>query len=342
MVNLSNIFNQLLTGKHLTKEAAGEVISAVMNGDLTPIQISAVLTALHCKGEIVDEIVGAAEAMRSHAENIPTACQEIIDTCGTGGDQSGSINISTMAAFVSAGAGAVVAKHGNRSATSKCGSIDLLEKLGVNINLQPKMIAKCMDDVGLGILFARIVHPAMKYAAPVRGELGFRTIFNFLGPLTNPANPSYQLVGISSRDFLDMYSESLQKLGIKRAWVVHAEDGFDEITLTGPTIVMDVQPDSIQQRTLTPQEVGLKLCIKEDLAGGTAEENALITQKILSGEDKSPKRDAVVLNAGAALHISGKTGSLKDGIELAMESIDSGKAMGILEKLIRLSNETQE
>jgi anthranilate phosphoribosyltransferase len=337
MNNVSEALNFLLSGKDLTKSMAGDVISAIMSGNVSPVQIAAVLTALRCKGETVDEIAGAAEAMRSHAVAIPTSCGDIIDTCGTGGDQSGSINISTTAAFVVAGAGAVVAKHGNRSATSRCGSIDLLEQLGVNVNLGPELIAKCLEEIGLGILFARTVHPAMKFAAPIRGELGFRTIFNFLGPLTNPARPSYQLVGISNGDFLDTYAQCLQKLGIRRAWVVFGEDGFDEITLTGPTTVMDVCPDAIQQLKITPEDAGLKPCEKEELIGGSAERNAEITREILGGVERGPCRDAVALNAGAALHIAGKTPTLKEGVALALESIESGKAMSVLERLIRFS-----
>ncbi len=339
MSNLIDIFNQLIQGQHLTKNSAGEVISSIMSGELSPAQIAAVLTALRCKGETVDEIVGAAEAMRSHALDIPTAHMEILDTCGTGGDQSGSINISTMTAFVVAGLGIAVAKHGNRSATSKCGSIDLLEKLGVNVNLGPEKIGKCMDEIGIGVLFARVVHPAMRFAAPIRSELGFRTIFNFLGPLTNPAKPTFQLVGISNRENLDIYAECLQKLGIKRAWVVFGEDGYDEISLTGTTTIRDVQPDSIQKMEVHPEEAGLQPCSKEDLLGASPEENANITQKVLTGEIKGPQREAVLLNAGAALHILGKAANLKEGVNLAAESIDAGKAFGVLERLIHFSNQ---
>ncbi|MGC9329100.1 MAG: anthranilate phosphoribosyltransferase, partial [Candidatus Hinthialibacter sp.] len=292
----------------------------------------------HCKGEAVSEIVGAAKAMRRHAVPIRTRRRGLIDTCGTGGDRSGSFNVSTTAAFVVAAAGVPVAKHGNRSATSYCGSIDLLEQLGVNVMLEPEQIAACLDELGIGVLFARVVHPAMKYAAPVRSELGFRTIFNFLGPLTNPASPEYQLVGISDASRLDMFAQSLQLLGLRRAWVVSASDGLDEITLTGSTQVRQVSPDEIQSFDISPEEYGLSLCSPGDLKGGSLEENAAITRAILGGKERGPKRDVILLNAGAALTAAEKTSSIQEGIELAAHSIDSGKAAAVLDQLVQYSN----
>jgi len=336
-MDLLPVLEQLIAGRPLSQATAGEVISSIMRGEIAPALMAALLTAWRCKGETVEEIVGAAEAMRAHALRIPTTHEEIIDTCGTGGDQSGSFNISTTTAFVVAGAGVAVAKHGNRSASSRCGSIDLLEQLGVNVNLSPESIGRCLDEAGIAILFARVVHPAMRHAAPVRTELGIRTIFNWLGPLTNPAKPAFQLVGISNRNVMETYAACLQRLGIRRAWVVCGMDGLDEITLTGPTAVLEVTPEAIAPLSIDPESVGLKTGSRDCLKGGTPEENARITRNILSGEEQSPRRDAILLNAGAALHIAGKASSPVEGIRMAADSIDSGKANKALERLITIS-----
>lgn len=337
-MDLSAIMEMLLSGQSLDEKVSGDVISSVMQGHYTPVQIAAFLTALRCKGETVSEIAGAARAMRRHAIPIMTRRQGIMDTCGTGGDRSGSFNISTTAAFVVAGAGVPVAKHGNRSATSQCGSIDLLEQLGVNVILSAERMGECLDEVGLSVLFARVVHPAMKYAAPVRSELKFRTIFNFLGPLTNPASPEFQLVGISDGSRLETYAQCLQKLGLRRAWVVSASDGLDEITLTGPTRYIDVTQDSLTLGEISPNDVGLSVCSPADLKGGTLADNAAITRSILEGNEKGPKRDITLLNAGTALHIAGKSPSIREGIELARQSLALGNAAAILEKLITFTN----
>jgi anthranilate phosphoribosyltransferase len=335
MSYISETLESIIAGNHLSQDQAADVISIIMQGECTPAQTAALLIALRSKGETVDEIVGAATAMRSHAAKIPTTLTGILDTCGTGGDKSGTFNISTTSAFVAAGAGIPVAKHGNRSASSQCGSIDVLETMGVNINQTPDEIAHSLETISMGILFARVVHPAMKHAAPIRTELGIRTIFNWLGPLTNPARPSFQLVGISNPAFQNTYAQCLQKLGITKAWVVCAGDGLDEITLTRETNVIEVSQDApLKEFTVKPEDAGLTPCKQEDLLGGTAEENAAITKAILSGEEKGPKRDAVLLNAGAGIYLTGKASTLKEGVEKAAESIDSGKAMEVLEKLI--------
>ncbi len=338
-MEFTEILDILLNGQSLTEEIAGLAISTVMDGKCTPAQIAALLTALRCKGETTDEIVGAARAMRSHATPIKTSRQGLMDTCGTGGDRSGSFNISTTTAFVVAGAGVPVAKHGNRSATSKCGSIDLLEQLGVNVMITPEQAGCCLDEVGFSVLFARTVHPAMKYAAPVRSELGFRTIFNFLGPLTNPASPDYQLVGISDVGHIETYAQCLQKLGLKRAWVVNASDGLDEITLTGSTQCFEVTQDEIKQREINPEKLGLNLCSPVDLKGGSLEDNAAITLGILNGEDKGAKREITLLNAGTALTVAEQVPSIEEGIKLAADSIDSGRAYDVLQKLIQFTNQ---
>ena len=337
-MQVSQIMELLLAGQSLTEEQAGTAIGSVMEGQCTPAQIAALLTALRCKGETVDEITGAARAMRKHAVPIKTQRTGLIDTCGTGGDRSGSFNISTTSAFVVAGAGVPVAKHGNRSATSLCGSIDLLEKLGVNVMLSPEKAGACLDEVGITVLFARVVHPAMKHAAPIRGELGFRTIFNFLGPLTNPASPEFQLVGISDSSRLETYAKCLQNLGLKRAWVVSASDGLDEITLTGSTRYIDIQPEGIGDNELSPESLGLSCCKAEYLKGGDLEENAAITRAILEGKEQGPKRDITLLNAASALTVAGKASSVEEGLKLAADSVDTGKAAAVLEKLIQFSN----
>ncbi len=333
MSSFSSTLEAIITGENLSREQSAELISSIMKGEFTPAQTAAVLTALRAKGETVDEIVGAAAAMRSHAAPINTKHTGILDTCGTGGDKSGTFNISTTAAFVAAGAGIPVAKHGNRSASSQCGSIDVLEAMGVDVSQPPEEIEKTLDQVGMAILFARVVHPAMKHAAPIRSELGVRTIFNWLGPLSNPAKPTYQLVGISNPAFQQMYAECLQKLGIEKAWVVCAGDGLDELTLTRESKVIEVTDSSLNELTIVPASLGLNPCKPEDLLGGDAEKNAAITRAVLTGEEKGPKRDAVLLNAGAGIHIAGKADSLKDGIAAAAESIDSGKALEVLKRL---------
>ncbi len=337
-MKLTDILESIFAGKSLSEDQAGQAIGAVMEGQYTPVQIAALLTALRSKGETVEEIVGAARAMRDHAIPIHSMQEGIVDTCGTGGDRSGSFNISTTSAFVVAGMGIPVAKHGNRSATSLCGSIDLLEKLGVNVMLTPEQIASCLDEIGMTVLFARVVHPAMKYAAPVRSELGFRTIFNFLGPLTNPASPRYQLVGISDATRLEVYAQCLQKLGLQKAWVVSASDGLDEITLTGITRIMEITPDTLVKKELDPESVGLSCCSPEALKGGTLEDNATITRAILEGKEKGAKRDITLLNAGCTLMVVGKSASIEDGIRMAADCIDSGQAAAMLERLIEFTN----
>lgn len=331
-MNFSSLIDPLLAGESLPEDLAGEAVSAIMEGVLSNEKIAALLTAFHCKGETVDEVVGAAKAMRAHALKVSTRRQGVLDTCGTGGDRSGTINISTTAAFVIAAAGTPVAKHGNRSASSKCGSIDLLEALGIPVMLDPEQIGRSLDTVGIGILFARVVHPAMKYAAPVRSELGFRTIFNYLGPLTNPVLPAFQLVGVSNPGVQEMYAQSLQRLGTQKAWVVSG-GGLDEITITESSRVYEVTPERIDIFEITPESVGLPRGEKAELVGGDAAENAAITLAILQGKLSGPQTDAILLNAGAGLYVSGRAASLQDGVELAREQIRSGAAMHTLQAL---------
>lgn len=341
---------QRIANEHesLTREEARAVMTEVFSGSATDAQIAALLVALHMKGETVEEIVGFAEAIRAAAEPLPlhedsavsvsgTGRNALVDTCGTGGDASGTFNISTASAFVVAGAGVRVAKHGNRSLSSKCGSADVMEALGVKISLPSSVLAACLDEVGIVFLFAPAMHSAMKYVQPARRELRLRTIFNLLGPLTNPARASAQVVGVYSLELVERVAEALSMLGTHRALVVHGLDGLDEITITGPTRIAEVREGSVRTYEVTPEEFGMKRARLEDVAGGDAAANAAIIREILAGK-KSPKRDVVLLNAAAALVAAGKVEHLGDAMPLAAQSIDSGAAAAKLEALVKFTN----
>jgi anthranilate phosphoribosyltransferase len=332
----------------LTREEAREVMTEVFSGSATDAQIAALLVALHMKGETVEEIVGFAEAMRAAADPLPihegsavdvsgTGRDALVDTCGTGGDASGTFNISTATAFVVAGAGVRVAKHGNRSLSSKCGSADVMEALGVKISLPSAVLAACLEEVGMVFLFAPAMHSAMKYVQPARRELRLRTIFNLLGPLTNPARASAQVVGVYSLDLVEKVAEALSMLGVHRALVVHGLDGLDEITITGPTRIAEVREGNIRAYEVTPEEFGIKRAKLEDISGGDAEANAATIREILAGK-KSPRRDVVLLNAAAALVAASKAEHLGDALPLAAHSIDSGAATAKLNALVQFTS----
>ena len=332
----------------LTRDEAREVMAEVLSGKCSDAQIAALLVALRMKGETVEEIVGFAEAIRAEATslNLPenatvdvsdTERDALVDTCGTGGDASGTFNISTATALVAAGAGVRVAKHGNRSISSKCGSADVMEALGVNISLPPARVAACLKEVGIAFLFAPAMHAAMKYVQPARRELKLRTVFNLLGPLTNPAHASAQVVGVYSADLVEKLAEALSMLGLHHALVVHGLDGLDEITITGATRIAEVREGNLRSYEVTPEEFGMKRASLEDIAGGDATENAGIIRAVLGGE-KSPRRDVVLLNAAAALVAAGKAEHLAGAIPLAAKAIDSGAAAGKLEKLVQFTN----
>jgi len=323
-------------------------MAEVLTGKCTDAQIAALLVALHMKGETVEEIVGFAEAIRAAATPLSihqnstvdvsgTERDALVDTCGTGGDASGTFNISTATAFVVAGAGVRVAKHGNRSVTSKCGSADVMEALGVNINLTPARLAACLEEVGIAFLFAPAMHSAMRYVQTARRELRLRTVFNLLGPLTNPAHASAQVVGVYSADLVEKLAEALSMLGLRRAMVVHGADGLDEITITGPTRIAEVREGTVRSYEVTPEEFGMTRGSIEDLSGGDAAENAAIIREILDGKE-SPKRGVVLLNAAAALVAAGKADHLAQGMPLAEKSIDSGAAAGKLDALMQFTN----
>jgi anthranilate phosphoribosyltransferase len=335
----------------LSRDEARDLMSEVLRGDATDAQIAALLVALHMKGETVEEIVGFAEAIRRAATPLPltadstldvsgTERDALVDTCGTGGDASGTFNISTATALVTAGCGVRVAKHGNRSVTSKCGSADVVEALGVNISLPPQRVAECLDQVGIAFLFAPAMHSAMKYVQPARRELRLRTVFNLLGPLTNPAQASAQVVGVYSDALVEKLAEALCMLGLRRALVVHGRDGLDEITISGPTKIAEVRDGRVHTYEVTPEEFGLHRASLDDISGGDAAENAQIIRDILDGK-KSPRRDVVLMNAAAALVAAARVNTIHDGIAQAIASIDSGAGKSKLEALVRFTNAGQ-
>ncbi|MBN1894186.1 anthranilate phosphoribosyltransferase [bacterium] len=325
-------------GRDLTADEAYAAARFLMEGKATDSQISALLVSLHMKGETPDEIYGFAKAMRSKAAAVPLAENSVIDTCGTGGDGSGSFNISTLAAIVAAAAGCRVAKHGNRSITSRCGSADLLQSLGVQIELNPKGISACIEKTGIGFLFAPRLHPAMKHAAGPRKELGIRTIFNILGPLTNPAGARRQLIGVFHPALTLVLAQVLRSLGSEHVMVVHGEDGLDEISLSGRTQVHELRDGRLNGFTVTPEEMGFPRYRKEDFLGGDPEVNAGIARGVLR-KQKSPCRDMVLMNAGAVIYIAGLADTIASGIERAQDAVDSGKARVKLDELITCSRE---
>src|SRR5580700_3621457 len=342
-------------GQSLARAEAREVMAEVLAGSCTDAQIAALLVALRMKGETVEEIVGFAVAICAAATPLPvtfagtsdnaldlsgTGRDALVDTCGTGGDASGTFNISTASAFVTAGAGVRVAKHGNRSLTSKCGSADVMEALGVNINLPPARLAVCLEEIGITFLFAPAVHSAMKYVQSARRELGLRTVFNLLGPLTNPAHASAQVVGVYSVALVDKLAEALSMLRLHRALVVHGLDGLDEITITGPTRIAELREGTVRTYEITPEEFGMNRGTLDEISGGDAAANASIIRDILAGK-KSPRKDVVLLNAAATLLAAGKANHLADALPLASKSIDSGAAANKLEAMVRFTNVQQ-
>jgi anthranilate phosphoribosyltransferase len=329
---VSRAIDAVCAGDHLTADHAAAVLSEIMEGRADPVQTGAFLIALRAKGETVPELVGLARTMRSLASPVPTRRQDLVDTCGTGGGPS-TFNISTTAALVAAGAGCAVAKHGNRSNTSKSGSADLLEALGVNIEIEPAQVGRCIDEVGFGFMFAPKHHAAMAHVVPARKALGVRTIFNFLGPLTNPAGAKQQLLGVADRHFQETIAEALMGLGSERALVVSAEDGLDELSLSSPTRVIEVADGRTSEWFVEPGQFGLAPVELDRVAGGTPEENADVARRVLGG-DPGPHRDLVLLNAAAALYVGGLAADLEAGVARAAEAIDSGAAAQVLERLI--------
>jgi anthranilate phosphoribosyltransferase len=325
---------RLASHEALSADAAAEVMRAIMSGDVTPAQVGGFLMALRTKGETVDELDGLARTALEFAHPV-TPPGPVLDTCGTGGDRSGTFNISTLSAIVVAGAGVAVAKHGNRAASGLCGSADLLEALGVKIDLDAAGVERCLADVGIGFMFAPVFHPAWGHAAPVRRELRVPTSFNFLGPLTNPARPAAQVVGVSDERMLPLMAEVLARRGT-RAKLFRGEDGLDELTTTGPSLVLDVRNGEVRESRLDPRAHGIARASKEDLRGGDAAESARIARVVLGGE-QGPARDVVLLNAGAALEVAGVAPDLDGGIAMAASSIDDRKAASTLDRWVEVS-----
>ena len=339
---IKNAIRTIVDGGTLTAGEASAAMDQIMTGAVTPAQIGAFVTALRIRGETVEEITGFAQAMRRHALHVDVepGAGPVVDTCGTGGDASGTFNISTTAAFVIAGAGVRVAKHGNRSVTSKCGSADLLEGLGVAIELSPEAVARCVNDVGIGFMYAPAFHPAMRFVGPTRREIGIRTVFNILGPLTNPAGARYQLIGVGHAGIAGKLASALSRLGSERVVLVHAEEGLDELGLGGASYVteFDAARGDVRSYTVSPGDVGLEYAAPGSLAGGDVKENTRITLGILAGES-GPRRDVTLLNAGAGIYAAGAAESIADGVVKAAAAIDSGRAMERAERLVALTQE---
>lgn len=327
---------KLVEGRDLSYEEANEAMREIMSGKASEAQIAAFLTALRMKGETVDEIAAFATVMRTFCRRIhPKVGGRLIDTCGTGGDRTKTFNVSTIAAFVIAGAGISVAKHGNRSVTSMCGSADVLERLGLNLNAEPQVVEKAIEDVGIGFLFAPVFHPAMKYAAAPRKEIGIRTVFNILGPLTNPANANAQLLGIYDGTLVEPLALVMKKLGCSEAMVVHGLDGIDEISITGSTVIAWLKEGNVKLLDLSPESLGLERAKVEEVGGGSPEYGAELGYKILNGLVDGPKKDMVLVNAAAGIIVGDEASDFSEGLDLARESLESGAAYGKLRHLIK-------
>ncbi|UGV26524.1 anthranilate phosphoribosyltransferase [Rhodopseudomonas boonkerdii] len=336
MDNLRAIIAKVATGASLTREESSAAFDSMMSGEATPSQMGALLMGLRVRGETVDEITGAVEVMRAKMLRV-TAPVDAVDIVGTGGDGSGSVNVSTCASFIVAGCGVPVAKHGNRALSSKSGAADVLAALGVNIDLTPADVSRCTMEAGIGFMFAPAHHPAMKNVGPTRVELATRTIFNLLGPLSNPAGVKYQMVGVFSRQWVQPLAQVLKNLGTARAWVVHGSDGLDEITLTGPTFVSSLEDGRISNFEIKPEDAGLPYVTAEALKGGDAKANAVSLQAVLDGKP-SAFRDVALFNAAAALLVAGKAKDIKEGVAMGQKSLDSGAALAKLKQLVAVSN----
>ena len=336
---------KIVTKEDLTYDEAFQVMNEIMSGETTATQNAAFLAALSTKStraETIDEISGCAAAMRSHAIPVDTGDMDCLEIVGTGGDGAHSFNISTTSVFILAAAGVKVAKHGNRAASSQCGTADCLEALGVNIQQSPEDCVRLLREVGICFMFAQKYHTSMKYVGAIRKELGFRTVFNILGPITNPASPNYQLLGVYDEYLVEPLAKVLTSLGVKRGVVVYGQDKLDEISISAPTTVCDFGGGEYKTYTIQPEDFGFERATKDDIVGGTPEENARITMDILTGKERGAKRNVVLMNAGAALYAAGKADSIAGGVKLAAEMIDSGKAAAKIEQFAKASNEGAE
>lgn len=334
---LTQAIDRLASGQDLAGEEAAAVLAEIMEGNATEVQTAAVLIALRTKGETVEEIAGLATTMRRFAKPVDAGRDDLIDTAGTGGGRQ-TFNVSTTAALIAAGAGCAVAKHGNRSATSLSGSADVLEALGVRIDLDPAGVARCIREAGFGFMFAPAHHGATRHVVPVRKQLAVRTIFNFLGPLTNPAGASRQVIGVSDAHFLETIAGALARLGVRKALVVSSDDGLDEMSTSGTTRVVEVEGEELRRYEITPEDVGLPRAAFADVQGGTPEHNADVARRVFAGET-GPRRDLCALNAGAAIYVAGRAGTLEEGVRAAESALDSGAAAAALERLVTLTQE---
>ncbi|MCX7598741.1 MAG: anthranilate phosphoribosyltransferase [Armatimonadetes bacterium] len=329
---IGEALKKVVAGEDLTQDEARDVMAHVMAGEATPVQIAGLLVALRMKGETAEELAGFAQVMRENAVRVPVSVADVVDTCGTGGDIHDTFNISTAAAFVAAAAGVPIAKHGNRSVTSRCGSADVLEALGVPLDLTPEQVGRCVDEAGIGFLFAPALHPAMRHAAPVRRELGLRTVFNLLGPLTNPAGARRQVLGVFAPEWVRPVAEALLELGAVHAMVIHGVDGLDELSTLGPTLVAEVRNGAVKEYTVRPEDFQMSRCSAGDLAGGDPAQSAQILLDVLSGAE-GPRADVVALNAAAAIYVGGRAGGLREGLAVARDTLRSGAARNKLEEL---------
>jgi len=342
-MEVREVLNRLVEKENLTRDETYRLFSSIMEGELTDVQIAGILVALRSKGETVEEIAGATEVLREKSRKVPLReelRERVVDTCGTGGDLKGTFNISTTVGLVVASCGVPVAKHGNRSVSSRCGSADILESFGVKIDLEPEQVARCIEELGFGFMFAPKFHPAMATVVRPRKELGIRTIFNVLGPMTNPAGAVRQLMGVYDERLTEKLAEVLLKLGTERAFIVHGKDGTDEITISDATKVTEIKNGEIKSYTVTPEDFGLLRAPFSEIKGGeTLEENREIVRRVLTGEEKGAKRDVVALNAGFALVAGGRVEKVEDGIELAVKAMEEGKPYELLCRLVKLTNE---
>lgn len=337
---MKSAIKSVVEGRSLPMEEAKRAMNLMLSGEATPAQMGAFLTGLRMKGETLEEIVGCASVLRDKAEHISPSAEDYVDIVGTGGDGSYSFNISTTAAFVAAGAGVPIAKHGNRAISSKSGSGDVLEALGVNIMSEPAEVERAVEEVGIGFMFAPVFNKSMKYVGQVRSEMGIRSVFNILGPLSNPSGAKNQVIGVFNPDLTEVFAQAMRMMGVKRALVVNARDGMDEISTASDTVVSEIRDGRVLNYILTPEEFGIDRTILECLQGGDAKTNAAITMDILKGST-GHRRDIVLLNAGATIYVSGRADSIAEGIEIARDSIDSGRALGKLQDLIAFTNQTR-
>jgi anthranilate phosphoribosyltransferase len=337
MATITEYIEPVLRGENLTIEQAGRLLDTIFEGQVSETQIAAFLTAMRCKPVTAEELAGLAKSLRTHAVRVNADVDNLVDTCGTGGAAVKTFNISTASALVAAGAGVHIAKHGNRGITSKCGSADVLAALGVNIEAGPQCAGRCIKEAGIGFMFAPMYHPAMKYVQPVRKSLGFRTVFNILGPLANPAGATAQVLGVADEQLMPVVAEALNLLGVRRAMIVHS-NGLDEISTMGPTKIIELTSGKTKDWTLYPADCGLKTTALDTLAGGDAKNNAEIVTNILNGKDDGPRKDIVVLNAAAAIIVAGCADDFPAAMNIASRSIGTGAAIERLEKLVKISN----